>query len=110
MRPVPKYNLHPFNPVLRFAHRLIPLPTDLGFIDEKSIFTVHLILFIAVRYLEGALIPACNSVVGTPEAPTGHRRNYTPIADPGCRLPHMNVRVFLNSSSKVCWLYDNQYV
>ncbi|GMN49161.1 hypothetical protein TIFTF001_018326 [Ficus carica] len=58
------------------------------------------------RYLEGALVPACNSVAGTPEAPTGRRRDYTPIADPGCRLPHMNVRVFSNSSSKIISTLD----
>ncbi|PON64794.1 FAD-binding domain containing protein [Parasponia andersonii] len=52
------------------------------------------------RYLVGALVPDSDCVLGTPEAPTGSRRDYIPTADSGCRLPHMNVRVLSNSSSK----------
>lgn len=39
---------------------------------------------------------------GAPELPTGGRRDYVPSADPGSRLPHMNVRVLSNLSSEVC--------
>ncbi|KAM6589571.1 hypothetical protein CsatA_012176 [Cannabis sativa] len=52
------------------------------------------------RYVEGALVPDSDGLPGTPEAPTGRRRDYIPTADPGCKLPHMNVRVLSNSSSK----------
>ncbi|KDO81996.1 hypothetical protein CISIN_1g0050561mg, partial [Citrus sinensis] len=45
------------------------------------------------RYLKGALVPDSNCEVGAPEAPTGHRRDFVPSANPGSRLPHMNVRV-----------------
>ncbi|XP_010103188.2 uncharacterized protein LOC21390160 isoform X2 [Morus notabilis] len=58
------------------------------------------------RYLEGALVPDHDSVTSTLEAPTGRRRDYIPTADPGCRLPHMNVRVFSNSSSKIISTLD----
>ncbi|KAL5551003.1 hypothetical protein UlMin_001179 [Ulmus minor] len=50
------------------------------------------------RYLEGMVVP--DSDGAPPEAPTGRRRDYISTADPGCRLPHMNVTVFPNSSSK----------
>ncbi|CAK7327404.1 unnamed protein product [Dovyalis caffra] len=53
------------------------------------------------RYLEGALIPD-NDSVGAPEPPTGRRRDYIPSANPGSRLPHMNVHVLSNSSSEAC--------
>ncbi|OVA15384.1 Monooxygenase [Macleaya cordata] len=41
------------------------------------------------RYLKGALVPDGDTVL---EAPTGRRRDYVPCAEPGSRLPHMNVR------------------
>ncbi|XP_071715943.1 uncharacterized protein [Rutidosis leptorrhynchoides] len=47
------------------------------------------------RYREGALVPEIDSE-GAPtelEPPTGRRREYIPSADPGSRLPHMNIRV-----------------
>ncbi|XP_038892398.1 4-methyl-5-nitrocatechol 5-monooxygenase isoform X2 [Benincasa hispida] len=44
------------------------------------------------RYSEGAIIPD-DSLLGGREEPTGRRRQYVPSADPGSRLPHMNVRV-----------------
>lgn len=44
-----------------------------------------------IRYSEGALIPD-NTLLSGPEEPTGRRRQYVPSADPGSRLPHMNVR------------------
>ncbi|KAI3516043.1 hypothetical protein L1887_14952 [Cichorium endivia] len=44
------------------------------------------------RYREGALIP--EGVPDKQEAPSGRRREYIPSADPGSRLPHMNIRVF----------------
>ncbi|XP_022966729.1 uncharacterized protein LOC111466353 isoform X1 [Cucurbita maxima] len=43
------------------------------------------------RYSEGALIPD-NNQLGGREEPTGRRRRYIPSADPGSKLPHMNVR------------------
>ncbi|KAE8716600.1 Remorin family protein [Hibiscus syriacus] len=52
------------------------------------------------RYLEGALVPDSKDVVPAPELPTGRRRDYVPCADPGSRLPHMNVRVLSNSPSE----------
>lgn len=67
------------------------------------LYNTYLILGINVRYLDGALGPESDSMLGTPEAPTGRLRDYIPAADPGCRLPHMNVRVLSSSSSKVCW-------
>lgn len=45
------------------------------------------------RYLKGALIPEINDVESPPEVPTGRRRDYTPSAQPGSKLPHMFVRV-----------------
>ncbi|PWA95209.1 FAD/NAD(P)-binding oxidoreductase family protein [Artemisia annua] len=47
------------------------------------------------RYREGALVPERDSegAPTNPEPPTGRRREYIPSADPGSRLPHMNVRV-----------------
>ncbi|KAJ0037565.1 hypothetical protein Pint_23669 [Pistacia integerrima] len=50
------------------------------------------------RYFEGALVPDTEPLVTAPEAPTGRRRDYIPSADPGSRLPHMNVRVSTSSS------------
>uniref|UniRef100_A0A5B7BW30 FAD-binding domain-containing protein n=1 Tax=Davidia involucrata TaxID=16924 RepID=A0A5B7BW30_DAVIN len=52
------------------------------------------------RYLEGALVPDNDSVSDAPETPTGHRREYVPSADPGSRLPHMNVKVLSKLSSE----------
>ena len=45
-----------------------------------------------IRYSEGAIIRD-NNLLGGREEPTGRRRQYLPSADPGSRLPHMNVRV-----------------
>ncbi|XP_065876781.1 uncharacterized protein [Euphorbia lathyris] len=53
------------------------------------------------RYLEGALVPDNDSTMSVLEPPTGRRRDYIPSADPGSRLPHMNVRLLSNSSSEV---------
>ncbi|KAL2332682.1 hypothetical protein Fmac_013895 [Flemingia macrophylla] len=44
------------------------------------------------RYLQGALIAESNGVESPPEVLTGRRRDYTPSARPGSRLPHMFVR------------------
>ncbi|KAL1113282.1 hypothetical protein V6Z11_D02G180300 [Gossypium hirsutum] len=52
------------------------------------------------RYLEGALVPDGDDVVPAPELPTGRRRDYVPCADPGSRLPHMNVKVLSNFPSE----------
>ncbi|OAY32417.1 FAD-dependent monooxygenase apdD isoform X2 [Manihot esculenta] len=53
------------------------------------------------RYLEGAVVPDNDSLVGVLEPPTGRRRDYIPSANPGSRLPHIDVRVLSNSSSEV---------
>ncbi|KAL8226450.1 hypothetical protein R6Q57_016282 [Mikania cordata] len=47
------------------------------------------------RYRKGALVPEIDSEGAPikPEPPTGRRREYIPSADPGSRLPHMNVKV-----------------
>ncbi|XVF85191.1 hypothetical protein PTKIN_Ptkin17bG0098600 [Pterospermum kingtungense] len=52
------------------------------------------------RYLEGALVPDSKDTLPSPEVPTGRRRDYVPRADPGSRLPHMNVRVLSNTPSE----------
>lgn len=44
------------------------------------------------RYLQGALLPDNDSELDAPEAPTGRRREYVPSANPGSRLPHINVK------------------
>ncbi|KAK1575307.1 hypothetical protein Q3G72_004358 [Acer saccharum] len=51
------------------------------------------------RYLKGALVPEGDCEMGALEAPTGRRRDYVPSANPGSRLPHMNVRILSTSSS-----------
>ncbi|KAG4923110.1 hypothetical protein JHK87_048650 [Glycine soja] len=38
-------------------------------------------------------MPESKDVESPPEVLTGHRRDYTPSAQPGSRLPHMFVRV-----------------
>ncbi|XP_002514990.2 2,4-dichlorophenol 6-monooxygenase isoform X1 [Ricinus communis] len=53
------------------------------------------------RYLKGALVPDNDSKKGVLEPPTGRRRDYIPSADPGSRMPHMDVRVLSNLSSEV---------
>ncbi|XP_075656926.1 uncharacterized protein LOC142627034 isoform X1 [Castanea sativa] len=59
------------------------------------------------RYRKGALIPESDSVLGAPELPTGRRRDYVPSADPGSRLPHMNVKVLSNlSNEEICSTLD----
>lgn len=55
---------------------------------------------IELRYLQGALMPESKDVESPPEVLTGHRRDYTPSAQPGSRLPHIFVRV--NPLSEVC--------
>ncbi|KAK9027800.1 hypothetical protein V6N11_067622 [Hibiscus sabdariffa] len=52
------------------------------------------------RYLEGALVPDSKDVASALELPTGRRRDYVPCADPGSRLPHMNVRVLSDFPSE----------
>nr|XP_043639282.1 2,4-dichlorophenol 6-monooxygenase [Erigeron canadensis] len=55
------------------------------------------------RYREGALIPETDSEGEPikPEPPTGRRREYIPSADPGSRLPHMNIRVLSELTKEV---------
>lgn len=62
------------------------------------------------RYLEGAVVPDNDSLVGVLEPPTGRRRDYIPSANPGSRLPHIDVRVLSNSSSEVCIFLIRLYV
>lgn len=45
-------------------------------------------------------MPENNDVESPPEVLNGRRRDYTPSAQPGSRLPHMFVRV--NPLSEVC--------
>lgn len=45
-------------------------------------------------------MPESKDVESPPEVLTGHRRDYTPSAQPGSRLPHIFVRV--NPLSEVC--------
>ncbi|KAB1209531.1 2,4-dichlorophenol 6-monooxygenase [Morella rubra] len=58
------------------------------------------------RYLEGAVIPDSDNALGAPGPPSGRRRGYVPSADPGSRLPHMNVRVLSNLSSEIISTLD----
>uniref|UniRef100_A0A2N9FSR5 FAD-binding domain-containing protein n=1 Tax=Fagus sylvatica TaxID=28930 RepID=A0A2N9FSR5_FAGSY len=59
------------------------------------------------RYLKGALLPDSETAPGAPELPNGRRRDFVPSADPGSRLPHMNVRVLSNlSSEEICSTLD----
>lgn len=55
------------------------------------------------RYHEGALVPERDGEGAPirPELPTGRRREYIPSADPGSRLPHMNVRLFSEVKKEV---------
>ncbi|KAH0753984.1 hypothetical protein KY290_024254 [Solanum tuberosum] len=52
------------------------------------------------RYRKGALVSEDDSVLNVHEAPTGRRRDYIPCSEPGSRLPHMNVKLLSNPSSK----------
>lgn len=49
-------------------------------------------------------MPERSDVESPPQVPTGRRRDYIPSAQPGCRLPHMFVRV--NPLSEVCSTVD----
>ncbi|KAK4788724.1 hypothetical protein SAY86_020043 [Trapa natans] len=51
------------------------------------------------RYSDGAIVPDRRGPAPL-ESPTGRRRDYIPSADPGSRLPHMNVRILSNSSKE----------
>ncbi|XP_043704193.1 2,4-dichlorophenol 6-monooxygenase-like [Telopea speciosissima] len=52
------------------------------------------------RYLEGALVPGNYKASHASEAPNGSKRDYVPSAEPGLRLPHMNVRMLPKLSSE----------
>ncbi|KAM3304086.1 2,4-dichlorophenol 6-monooxygenase [Capsicum chacoense] len=52
------------------------------------------------RYQKGALVAEDDSLLNEHEAPTGRRRDYIPSAELGSRLPHMNVKLLSNQSSK----------
>lgn len=52
------------------------------------------------RYQKGALVSEDDSVLNVHEAPTGRRRDYIPCSEPGSKLPHMNVKLLSNPSSK----------
>lgn len=54
-----------------------------------------------IRYQKGALVAEDDSLLNEHEAPTGRRRDYIPSAELGSRLPHMNVKLLSNQSSKV---------
>ena len=68
---------------------------------NTGVYYFSLNLCVGVRYLEGALVPDSKDTVPSPQVPTGRRRDYVPCADPGSRLPHMNVRVLSNFPSEV---------
>ncbi|KAJ8758885.1 hypothetical protein K2173_002664 [Erythroxylum novogranatense] len=54
------------------------------------------------RYLKGALVPDnASDVRDGQEPPTGRRREYVPSANPGSKLPHMEVRLLSNLPSEV---------
>lgn len=69
---------------------------------KEQFLNICLIISYRFRYLEGAVIPDSDNALGAPGPPSGRRRGYVPSADPGSRLPHMNVRVLSNLSSEVC--------
>ncbi|KAG5520680.1 hypothetical protein RHGRI_033310 [Rhododendron griersonianum] len=52
------------------------------------------------RYNQGAVVPTGCTKSDIRELPTGRRQDYVPSADPGTRLPHMNVRALANLSSE----------
>ncbi|XP_060184427.1 uncharacterized protein LOC132614085 isoform X1 [Lycium barbarum] len=52
------------------------------------------------RYRKGALVSEDDCVLNAHEVPTGRRRDYIPCLEPGSRLPHMNVKLLSNPSSK----------
>ncbi|OIT33571.1 hypothetical protein A4A49_36383 [Nicotiana attenuata] len=52
------------------------------------------------RYRKGALVSEDFSGLNAHEAPSGRRRDYIPCSEPGSRLPHMNVKLLSNPSSK----------
>lgn len=52
------------------------------------------------RYLDGALVRDGDSTQNAPETPTGRRRDYIPLAEPGARLPHMYVRMLRKSTTE----------
>ncbi|KAL5698301.1 hypothetical protein ACHQM5_029359 [Ranunculus cassubicifolius] len=52
------------------------------------------------RYVEGALVPDTGVSQNVLEVPTGRRRDYVPLAEPGARLPHMRVRMLQTSTSE----------
>ncbi|PIN26119.1 Monooxygenase involved in coenzyme Q (ubiquinone) biosynthesis [Handroanthus impetiginosus] len=52
------------------------------------------------RYSKGALMSDGDGSSGAQETPTGRRRDYVPSSDPGSRLPHMNIQLLSNLSSK----------
>lgn len=51
-----------------------------------------------------------DSVLNVHEAPTGRRRDYIPCSEPGAKLPHMNVKLLSNPSSKVWTLSREHYL
>lgn len=57
------------------------------------------------RYSEGAIIPD-NTLLSGREETTGRRREYIPSADPGSRLPHMNVRVLASEEMEIISTLD----
>ncbi|CAM8880765.1 unnamed protein product [Rhodiola kirilowii] len=87
--------LNKHNPI--GAHRLDKLKVI--FEEGKSLQLQFPAEDLGFRYTEGALIPDEGSSSSFMEPPTGRRRDYVPTAEPGSRLPHMNVTL-LSSASK----------
>ncbi|KAM7277171.1 hypothetical protein ACFE04_019037 [Oxalis oulophora] len=66
------------------------------FDDGRSIQLLYPAEDLGFRYLEGALVADNDNEVNAPRVPSRYRRDYVPCADPGSRLPHMNVKVLSN--------------
>ncbi|KAM7276397.1 hypothetical protein ACFE04_018263 [Oxalis oulophora] len=84
-----KYILNKSNPI--GSSRLAKVRNI--FDDERSFHLLYPAEDLGFRYLEGALITDNDHEVNAPMVPSRYRREYVPCADPGSRLPHMNVKV-----------------
>jgi 2-polyprenyl-6-methoxyphenol hydroxylase-like FAD-dependent oxidoreductase len=64
------------------------------FEDGRSLRLLFPAEDLGFRYLEGALVTDSVNMENAPMELSRYRREYVPCADPGSRLPHMNVRIF----------------
>ncbi|KAK0573521.1 hypothetical protein LWI29_009421 [Acer saccharum] len=82
---------------------LDPTVANSGVYSKKGAFNSSFLLSCRGSWFQVFQRSTCSSgecEVGALEAPTGCRRDYVPSADPGSRLPRMNIRVLLTSSSE----------